>query len=163
MCLPPIPCHIIIFLISFFHHSTLRFNLYLHWVILGCKCISPGYYWKFPWTYVSFRGNSHCLALYFHLFYHVFLGGMFGLHLYKQISSSWFRQGYSSQSKLVCVDVACGWIVSNCQYCSIVMNFIHIYCVIGENVFSRLKSLWEGPIHKLFYQRTNNRFYSKML
>ena len=52
----------------FFYHSTLRFNLYLHWVILVCKCISPGYYWKFPWTYVSFRGNSHCLALYFHLF-----------------------------------------------------------------------------------------------
>ena len=75
MCLPPIPCHIIVFLISFFHHSTLRFNLYLHWVILVCKCISPGYYWKFPWTYVSFRGNSHCLALYFHLFYHIFLGG----------------------------------------------------------------------------------------
>ena len=33
--------HYYFFFNFFFYHSTLRFNLYLHWVILVCKCISP--------------------------------------------------------------------------------------------------------------------------
>ena len=108
MFLPPIPCHITFFNF-FFNRSALRFSLYLHWLILLCKCISPGLLLEIPLDFFSISVAIVIVGLYiFIFFYHLFLRGMFGSVFKKLISSSWFGQRYSSQSKLVCVDVARG-------------------------------------------------------
>ena len=71
-------CHLylvtlLFFFNFFFYHSTLRFNLYLHWVILVCKCISPVLLLEipldlcqFPWQYsLSGSLSSSFFIIYF--------------------------------------------------------------------------------------------------
>ena len=74
MCLPPKPCHIT-FLNFFFNRSALRFSLYLHWLILLCKCISPGLLLEIPLDFFSISVAIVIVGLYIFIFFIIYFLG----------------------------------------------------------------------------------------